>query len=57
MLYLPQMCLDPKASTMHKDDVWDGTWTEYRGEESISHALSELSIVEVLDVGLTALQN
>lgn len=51
------MCLDPKASTMHKDDVWDGTWTEYRGEESTSHALSELSIVEVLDVGLTALQN
>lgn len=57
MLYLPQTCSDPKASMMHKGDVWTGTWAEYRGEGSVSHALSELNIVEAFEAGLTALRN
>lgn len=49
MLYPPQTHQYPKASTMHKDSVWTRLWTEYRGEDGISRALSERDIVEVWD--------
>lgn len=43
VLYPPQTHQDPKAPTVHKDNVW----TEYRGENGTSHALSERDIVEM----------